>query len=82
MADKPKDPPVTLFLQWNPEDAEWGSPSPGDTTWCDERVFDSDVEYIRADDVEKTIRQLCIDLHNAQLLAKAFLEELGKVKDD
>ena len=49
-----KQPPDTIYLQWvgadkddlTPAELEM-QPSPGDVTWCSDRMFDTDVEYVR-----------------------------------
>lgn len=51
--------PDRCFLQWHgdvtedeareyDEDPDW-KPDDGEATWCQDRVFDADVEYVRAD---------------------------------
>ncbi len=44
-----KDAPDVIYLQWNCEehDSAWGSPDPGDVTWCPDRIFSDDARYIR-----------------------------------
>jgi hypothetical protein len=53
--------PVRIFLQWH-GDAEPGDyidpPDASDVTWCADRIFRHDVEYIRADRVQILIDAL------------------------
>jgi len=55
--------PDRIYLQVHgdaPPD-EWDEPidiRAGDVTWCWERIFDGDVEYIRADIAEKEVVEL------------------------
>lgn len=54
------NPPVRIFLQWNGDQ----EPDPTETvclsevTWCADRVFKHDVEYIRADRVQILLEAL------------------------
>lgn len=43
-----KGPPERIYLQWSCEehDADWGAPDPGDVTWCKNRIFNDDAEYV------------------------------------
>jgi hypothetical protein len=52
-------PPQRIYLQWVGTDAADATPEElaiqpgrGDVTWCSDKQFDTDVEYIRADTVE------------------------------
>lgn len=44
-------PPQSIFLQWHGDgDPKDGSPViESEVTWCRERVFAGDIEYIRAE---------------------------------
>lgn len=49
-----QQPPRTIYIQWHGDgDPDDGDVSIGDVTWCKDRIFDNDVEYIRADVVEQ-----------------------------
>ena len=45
------DTPERIWLQWHgdadPDEA--GVPDPSDVTWCEDKINDSDTEYVRAD---------------------------------
>lgn len=51
MASKPDSAPERIFLQWSgtdePPSPNDCAPRPGDVTWCVDRQFDSDIEYVR-----------------------------------
>jgi hypothetical protein len=51
--------PVRIFLQWN-GDAEPGDTEPclQEVTWCKDRIFLHDVEYVRADRVNVLLQAL------------------------
>lgn len=46
-------PPKVIYLQWYDEDGNEVDPHGGDVTWCDDRINDTDVAYIRADDMQE-----------------------------
>ena len=51
MHDATRQPPATLWLQWWGDDGEVAINHPTDgtgATWCDDRVHDTDVLYVRA----------------------------------
>lgn len=56
MESKKVYPPEKLYLQFygDSDDAEGGIPDPGDMdiTWCREKIFDHDLEYVRASGVD------------------------------
>ena len=39
-----KDAPKEIYLQWNGEDDEYGG-----KTWCEDKINDNDVMYVRHD---------------------------------
>lgn len=49
-------PPARIWLQWHgdqkPEDCD-GEPS--EVTWCQDRMFVADVQYVRADKVSRLV---------------------------
>ncbi len=53
---KPEEgPPEIIYLQWVGADKDDVTaeelamrPSPGDVTWCSDKMFDTDVKYVRA----------------------------------
>jgi len=53
MDDAPTDAPERIYLQWC-DDPECDTPFEehnihGDVLWCEDRISDSDIEYVRAD---------------------------------
>ena len=51
--------PVSLWLQWDGDgEPDQGKVSIGDVTWCSEKVFARDVEYIRADTILPLMERL------------------------
>lgn len=53
--------PARIFLQWNgdADPADYATPpDASDVTWCADRIFRHDVEYIRADRVQVLIDAL------------------------
>jgi hypothetical protein len=56
MAKDKATPPRRIYLQWVGVDADDATPEElatqpgrGDVTWCSDKQFDTDVEYVRAD---------------------------------
>lgn len=53
-------PPVKIYLQWDGE----GDPSDmpiekrGEICWCQDKVFNGDIEYVRLDKVAKLLKAL------------------------
>jgi len=49
--------PLNLWLQWhgdgNPEDD--GEVCESEVTWCREKIFDHDVEYVHADEIRRAL---------------------------
>lgn len=49
--------PLNLWLQWNGdgivEDGE--AVSEGDVTWCRDKIFDGDIEYVHADEIRRAL---------------------------
>ena len=41
--------PTRIYLQIKDEDGEWGE----DVTWCVDRIYDTDVQYVRVDIVSR-----------------------------
>jgi len=54
------DAPKRIWLQWDgsADEDEVGEPYPPEVTWCQDRVFDRDVEYVRADEIERLKAEL------------------------
>ena len=54
-------PPKKIYLQWD-GDAKEGSELPqekrGEITWCEDKINNRDVTYIRADIVRERIKKL------------------------
>lgn len=50
---KTPNPPDHIYLQWNgdADPDEPGAPYEPEVTWSRERIFDGDIEYIRADTI-------------------------------
>jgi len=55
-----KQPPDRIYLQWHcgEHDADYGDPEPGNVTWCEDSIFEDDVEYVRVDTNERTMQQV------------------------
>jgi hypothetical protein len=53
-------PPVKIYLQWDGD----GDPSDtpiekrGEICWCQDRIFNGDIEYVRLDKVAKLLKAL------------------------
>lgn len=51
--------PVRIFLQWNgdqePDPTE--TPSLADVTWCADRVFEHDIEYVQSDGLRSLLKE-------------------------
>ena len=58
---EPNDVPRLIYLQWygdgDPE-AEVGPVSENDVTWCRERIFKHDIEFIPATELERVRREV------------------------
>jgi len=57
------DAPKRIWLQWDgsADEDEVGEPYPPEVTWCQDRVFDRDVEYVRADEIARLQSGHCKD---------------------
>lgn len=60
-----KGPPAVIWLQWHgderpDEDGEFTEPDPdhNDVTWCQNKVFDGDVEYVRSTQFRQALELL------------------------
>lgn len=55
--------PERIFLQWHGDANRWEredadfSPDHADVTWCADKVFEHDIEYIRADAAEARVNK-------------------------
>jgi hypothetical protein len=89
-AKRSESPPTTIYLQWHGGEPEAGSVDHADVTWCADRMNDSDVEYVLAEEVacyrqmnERLIAQLerqaaeIEQLKAAQPWKKPRTEEVG-----
>jgi hypothetical protein len=48
--------PTTIYLQWHGDSDDLDEPIHEDeVTWCRDRIFDGDIEYIRADAVRAAL---------------------------
>jgi len=77
-------PPDRIWLQWEGADSEDILPSQcdiepllGDVTWCKDRQFDTDVEYVRAAADSTELREAAngaLELINT-LMAEAIMDD-------
>ena len=42
-------PPEKIYLQWIGTEYKWTNYEEGDVTWCEHRINDDDIVYIRSD---------------------------------
>jgi hypothetical protein len=66
-------PPRTIYLQWH-GDSDPDDPAPvceTEVTWCSDKCFGSDVEYVRAD-----VRTQALD-HAAELLFEIMRDDVN-----
>jgi len=48
--------PLNLWLQWDGDGAcEDGEVSEGDVTWCRDKIFDGDIEYVHAGEIRRAL---------------------------
>ena len=45
----PKDAPERIYLQHDPENTGEPFNDAHEITWCRDRIFDTDIEYVRSD---------------------------------
>jgi hypothetical protein len=50
--NKQQKPPERIYLQHDPENTGEPFSEAAEVTWCKDRIFDTDQEYIRADLVD------------------------------
>jgi hypothetical protein len=50
---KPFEPPERIWLQTHDDHGDLNDPLDGTVTWCADRQNETDVEYVRADELER-----------------------------
>lgn len=63
-------PPPRIFLQWFGENYADHEGPPDTTTWCEDKINDDDVEYVRKDRIEKVFKQLADVYEKATKICK------------
>ena len=58
---QPPSVPLNLWLQWFGDSDDTETPPPpgveeqGDISWCRDKIFDSDIEYVHADEIRRAL---------------------------
>ena len=47
--------PIVLWLQWHGTPEDDGEVCESEVTWCREKIFDQDVEYVHADEIRRAL---------------------------
>jgi hypothetical protein len=76
---KVTDAPAAIWLVYGDIERDcthWECARNGDVGWCEDKQFDSDVEYVRADTIEAQAERIRV-LREALLVAQTALAEVA-----
>lgn len=86
MDPKEVTPPTTIYLQWHGDSEDIDEPiqedAIGEVTWCRDRIYDGDIEYVRADAVREALEgHGCSELFGENGLIAATMRDIHHNKE-
>lgn len=78
-----EETPKTIYLQWFGEDGPelCGTPVNGEVSWCEDKVFEHDVKYLRADETDQQVAALEAQLATEKERADSNFASYERVKE-
>lgn len=66
------EPHRRIWLQWDPE---------GETSWCQDKINDDDIEYVKAKEIDADMLQTALQLGRAEGLLFRIASKLDEITE-